>query len=126
MRKHTDKVTTIGTIVAHDLIDFEHALDQAFLKANQLSISIIEGRRAAALSAGYGHTALLSLHGAMGAILDARGQAIRTHDRLQKAADGLGLASALLGPSETKPAENGPETPIRKILQGETEQEAMV
>ena len=126
MRKQNDKVMMIGTVVAHDLIDFEHALDQAFLKANQLSISMIEGRRAAALSAGYGHTALLSLHGAMGAVLDARGQAIRTHDRLHKAAEGLGLAPARLGPSETKPAENGPETPIRKILQGESEREAMV
>lgn len=125
MRKHSDKVATIGTIVAHDLIDFEHALDQAILKGNQLSISMIEGRRAAELSAGYGHTALLSLHGAMASVLDARGKAIRTHDRLHKAAEGLGLAPARLGPSETKPAENGPETPIRTIFRGEREREAM-
>ncbi|MNS14764.1 hypothetical protein D3C72_463880 [compost metagenome] len=126
MRNQNDTATTIGSVVAHDLIDFEHALDQAFLKANQLSISMIEGRRSAQLSAGCGHTALLSLHGAMGAVLDARSQTIRTHDRLQKLALELGLVPARLGPSESKTGEDVIETPIKKIAQGDPEGQAMI
>lgn len=126
MRNQTDTAATIGSIVAHDLIDFEHALDQAFLKANQLSISMIEGRLSAQLSAGCGHTALLSLHGAMGAVLDARGQTLRTHDRLQKLAAELGLAPSRLGPSESKTGEDVIETPIKKIAHGEPEWRPMI
>lgn len=126
MRNQKHTATTIGTIVAHDLIDFEHALDQAFLKASQLSISMIEGRLSAKLAAGCGHTALLSLHGAMGAVLDARGRAIRTHDRLDKLATELGLAPARLGPSESKTGEDVIETPIRKIAQSDPEGQAMI
>ena len=126
MHNQNETAATIGSIVAHDLIAFEHALDHAFIKANQLSVTMIEGRLSAQLSAGCGHSALLSLHGAMGAVLDARGQALRTHDRLQKLAGELGLVPTRMGPSESKTGEDVIETPIKKIAQRDPEGQAMI
>jgi len=62
----------------------------------------------------------------MGAVLDARGQTLRTHDRLQKLAGELGLVPTRMGPSECKTGEDVIETPIKKIAQGDPEGQAMI
>ncbi|MEM8825328.1 MAG: hypothetical protein AAF205_02025 [Pseudomonadota bacterium] len=90
-------------IIFDKLIAAEDGIDEAIRLVSDLSGTMPSARRDANISAIVGHDALESATATISALVAARAEIVRTHERLSEAKDSIGLRTYAAGAGHTKP-----------------------
>src|SRR5690606_1075457 len=98
---------TIGEALAARLFAAEAAVDQALSEAAMLAAALPTARADAWLSAVTGQKAFSGAAAAVGALAEARGHLVQTHNTLAALARKLGLDALAVGPVD-KPGDTPP------------------
>lgn len=109
--------TDFAANAARRLRTVEHSLDGAIADACLLLHDLTRHRAEAGFAVQAGHKAVLALHAAQSAMVDARTQLVSAHDRLQREARVMGVAVTAVGPLEDKPDRPGvrPERQVELV-----------
>jgi hypothetical protein len=92
--------------VAHELHQFEAAMDQAISLGSLLSSRMVTARMEANISAVVGQDALNGVIRSLSTIVAARGELVEAHHLLKSAADSIGLRTIAFGDGLKPPAIN--------------------
>lgn len=96
-----------ATNAARRLRAAEHTLDSAIADSSLLLHDLTRHRVEAGFAAQAGHQAVLSIHAAQNALIEARTQLVAAHDRLYREARAMRVPLTNVGPLEDKPAPPG-------------------
>lgn len=104
-----------GIHIARQLRTAEHAVDNALAEMFRLGARLIEGRKAANLSAAVGQQSLTDVLTGLSALNSARMAAVSAHAGLLEVADDHGIGWRLDGPTESKPVPGGGVAPSGRL-----------
>lgn len=99
--------TDFAANTARRLRTVEHSLDSAIADSSLLLHDLTRHRAEAGFAVQAGHQAVLSIHAAQAALVEARTQLVAAHDRLYREAKAMRVPITNVGPLEDKPDRPG-------------------